>query len=144
LRYQSYRCYWSYLNMPLPSVAIHGARQCKAITKRSKSRCLNPAAYACSTCRYHGATPVHTRKSVSGKDHPQFKHGRDTKQAKDRHQRSSAKLHFLEDLGHHIKMFHGNATRTRGRKPNGYLKLNLNDPKQLLCVLMKSVEDEDR
>lgn len=129
--------------MPLPSVAIHGAKQCKAITKRSKKRCLNPAAYGCSTCRYHGATPVHTRKSVAGKDHPQFKHGRNTKQSKEQHRRTTAKLLFLEDLGHHIKMFHKHATRTRGRKPNGYLKLNLNDPKQLLSVLMKSVEDKD-
>jgi len=128
--------------MPLPSVAIHGARQCKAITKRSKSRCLNPAAYGCSTCRYHGATPVHTRNNVSGKDHPQFKHGRNTKQAKDRHQRTSTQLHFLEDLGHHIKMFNEDATRTRGRKPNGYLKLNLSDPRQLTTALLKATEDK--
>jgi len=128
--------------MPLPSVLIYGARQCKAITKRSKKRCLNPAAYGCSTCRYHGATPVHTRNNVSGKDHPQFKHGGNTKQAKYRHQRTSAKLHFLEDLGHHIKMFHENSTRIRGRKPNYYIKLDLNDPEQLLAGLMKSIEGD--
>lgn len=86
---------------------------------------------------------MHTRKNVAGEDHPQFKHGRNTKQSKEQHQRTTAQLHFLEDLGHHIKMFHEHATRTRGRKPNGYLKLNLNDPKQLLSVLMKSVEDKD-
>ena len=126
-RYQSYRCYWTYLNMPLPSVLIHGAMQCKAITKRSKKRCLNPAAYGCSTCRYHGATPVHTRKSLSGKDH---------------HQQSSTRLRFLEDLGHHIKMFHGNATRTRGRKANGYLKLNLSDPIQLIIAILKTMEEK--
>ena len=126
--------------MPLPSVAIHGARQCKAITKRSKKHCLNPAAYGCSTCRYHGATPVHTRNSVSGKDHPQFKHGRNTKQAKERHQRTASKLLFLEDLGHHIKMFHDNAPRTRGRKPNGYLKLNLSDLNQLAIALLKGIK----
>jgi hypothetical protein len=144
LGYQSYRCYWSYPNMPLPSVLIHGARQCKAITKRSKKRCLNPAAYGCSTCRYHGATPVHTRKTVAGENHPQFKHGRNTKQAKERNQRTTAQLHFLEDLGHHIKMFQKDATRTRGRKPNGYLKLNLSDSKQLLSALIKSIEGEDK
>ena len=127
--------------MPLPSVAIHGARQCKAITKRSKKRCLNPAAYGCSTCRYHGATPVHTRKTVAGENHPQFKHGRNTKQAKERNQRTTAQLHFLEDLGHHIKMFHENATRTRGRKPKGYVKLNMADPEQLNIAIMKSSDN---
>ena len=126
--------------MPLPSVAIHGARQCKAITKRSKKRCLNPAAYGCSTCRYHGATPVYSRKSVAGEDHPQFKHGRDTKLAKERHQQTMVKLLLLEDLGHHIKMFPEGATRTRGRKPNGYLKLNLSDPIQLAIVILRTME----
>ena len=121
--------------MPLPSVVIHGARQCKAITKRSKKRCLNPAAYGCSTCRYHGATPMHTRKSVAGENHPQFKHGRNTKQAKERHQRTTAKLLFLEDLGDHIKIFNEHATRTRGRKPNGYLRRNLSDSNQLALVV---------
>jgi hypothetical protein len=86
---------------------------------------------------------VHTRKSVAGKNHPQFKHGRNTKQSKEQHQRTTAKLLFLEDLGHHIKMFHEHATRTRGRKPNGYLKLNLSDSKQLLSALIKSIEEED-
>lgn len=117
--------------MPLPSVAIHGARQCKAVTKRSKKRCLNPSAYGCTTCRYHGATPAHTRKNVAGENHPQFRHGRDTKQAKEEHQKASVKIRFLEDLGHHIKMFHENATRTRGRKPNGYIKLNLSEENEL-------------
>ena len=129
--------------MPLPSVLIHGARQCKAITKRSKKRCLNPAAYGCSTCRYHGATPVHTRKILAGENHPQFKHGRNTKQAKERHQRTTAKLLFLEDLGHHIKMFHKSGTKTRGRKPNGYLKVNLNDPNQLALAILKTIKESD-
>lgn len=126
--------------MPLPSVSIYGARQCKAITKRSKKRCLNPTAYGCSTCRYHGATPVHTRNNVSGGDHPQFKHGRNSKQAKARHQQISTQLHFLEDLGHHVKLFHDNKTRTRGRKPNGYLKLDLSNPIQLAIAIMKTME----
>ena len=128
--------------MPLPSVAIHGARQCKAITKRSKIRCLNPSAYGCSTCRYHGATPVHTRNNVAGEDHPQFKHGRDIKRAKERHQQTMVKLLLLEDLGHHIKMFPEDATRTRGRKPNGYLKLNLSDPIQLAIAILKTMGEK--
>lgn len=128
--------------MPLPSVSIYGARQCKAITKRSKKRCLNPAAYNCSTCRYHGATPVHTRKNVAGEKHPQFKYGRDTKQAKEQLQKTTVRMHLLEDLGHHIKMFHENATRTRGRKPNGYLKLNLKDEKELALAIELIIQNQ--
>jgi hypothetical protein len=127
--------------MPLPSVSIYGARQCKAITKRSKKRCLNPAAFGCITCRYHGATPVHTRKNVAGENHPQFKHGRDTKQAKEQHQKTLVRIRLLEDLGHHIKMFHENATRTRGRKPKGYIYLNLTDPEQLNIAILKSSDN---
>ena len=85
---------------------------------------------------------MHTRKNVAGENHPQFKHGRNTKQTKERHQRTAAQLHFLEDLGHHIKMFHKNATRTRGRKPNGYLKLNLSDTKQLVIAILKTMVEK--
>ncbi len=123
--------------MPLPSVSIYGARQCKAITKRSKKRCLNPAAFGCITCRYHGATPVHTRKNVAGENHPQFKHGRDTKQAKEQHQKTLVRIRLLEDLGHHIKMFHEHATRTRGRKTKGFPKLKLDNPSQLIIAILK-------
>jgi hypothetical protein len=78
---------------------------------------------------------VHTRKGVSGEDHPQFKHGRDTKLAKKRHQKTMVKLLLLEDLGHHIKMFHENATRTRGRKPNSYLRLNVEDDSEFTLAI---------
>jgi hypothetical protein len=100
---------------------------------------LNPAAYGCSTCRYHGATPVHTRKNISGESHPQFKHGRDTKQSKQRNRRTAAQLHFLEDLGHHIKMFPEGTSKTQGRNPNGYLKLDLNDPIHLTIAILKTI-----
>jgi hypothetical protein len=106
--------------MPLPSVAIYGARQCKAITKRSKKRCLNPAAFGCKTCRYHGATPAHTRKNVAGENHPNFRHGRYTKETKEINRQAIIKLRLLEDLGHLIGLFTENTPRTRGRKPNGY------------------------
>lgn len=129
--------------MPLPSVAIHGARQCKAIRKRTKSRCLNPAAYGCTTCRYHGATPAHTRKNVTGENHPQFKHGKNTKQAKERYKQMASKLRLLEDMGHHANMFHKDAPRTRGRKPNGYLKLNLSDPLQMEIAIIKTIDLHD-
>ena len=87
----------------------------------------------------HGAHQ--SRNTLAGEAHPQFIHGKNTKQAKERHRRTTAKLLFLEDLGHHIKMFHENDPRTRGRKPNGYLKLNLSDPKQLALALLKTIKE---
>ncbi len=91
--------------------------------KRSLSdlkRCFNPSAYECLTCRYHGATPAHTRKNATGENHPQFKHGRCTKKSKELNRQAIIKLRQLEDLGHLIGLFARNITRTRGRKPNGY------------------------
>ena len=87
----------------------------------------------------HGAHK--SRNTLTGENHPQFKHGRNTKQAKERHQQTMVKLLLLEDLGHHIKMFPEGATRTRGRKPKGYLKLNLNDPTQLTLAILKTIKD---
>jgi hypothetical protein len=89
----------------------------------------------------HGAH--RSRNTLVGEAHPQFKHGRSTKRAKEQHQKIAAKLHFLEDLGHHIKMFHKDAARTRGRKPNGYLKLNLNDTNQLALAILKTIKNSE-
>ena len=89
----------------------------------------------------HGAHK--SRNTLTGEDHPQFKHGRDTKLAKEQHQQTMVKLLLLEDLGHHIKMFPEGATRTRGRKPNGYFKLNLNDPNQLALTILKTIKDSE-
>jgi hypothetical protein len=38
-------------------------------------------------------------------------------------------------------MFHENATRTRSRKPKGYIKLNMADPEQLDIAIMKSSDN---
>lgn len=123
--------------MPLPSI-LNGALQCQVNCKRKPGvRCKNPAAYGCKSCRIHGAHK--SRNTLAGEAHPQFKHGRNTKQAKQRHQQTSTKLHFLEDLGHHIKMFPEGATRTRGRKPNGYLKLNLDNESHLALAIFKTI-----
>jgi hypothetical protein len=122
--------------MPLPSVAIHGVRQCKAITKRSKKRSLNPSAYGCSTCRYHGANPVHTRKNVAGENHPNFKNGIWTKETKAERSNRSVTLRHLIDLGNHTNSFY-KQLKGRGRPPSGYTRLDLTDPKQLSLVILK-------
>lgn len=123
--------------MPLPSVAIHGARQCKAITKRSKKRCVNPSAYGCSTCRYHGATPVHTRKNVAGENHPNYKNGIWTKEAKAERSTRSVTLRHLIDLGNQTNLFY-KQLKARGRPPSGYAQLDLEDPEQLALAIIKT------
>ena len=116
--------------MPLPSL-LKGAKQCQVLTRRTKQRCKNPAAYGCSSCRMHGAH--RSRNVLKGKDHPQYKNGERTKDAETEHRRASIALFTLRDIGDHLNMFSG--THARGRKPNGYVKYDLNKPEQLLLAI---------
>lgn len=97
--------------MPLPSLS-HGAKQCTALTKRTKQPCNNPAAYGCKTCRMHGAR----KNIVSGRGHPNWKHGDRSKEGMKQHSAQLCELRYLEDLGHKIGMMTG--PKTRGRKPS--------------------------
>lgn len=103
--------------MPLPSLS-YGAKQCTALTKRTKQPCKNPAAYGCRTCRMHGAR----NNVVSGKDHVNFVHGRRTLEAQAEQSATSRRLQQIEDAMHLLGMT--TAKRSRGRKANGYTKLN--------------------
>ena len=127
--------------MPLPSVRLYGARQCKAISRRSKSRCLNPAAYKCSTCRYHGATPLHSRRNVKGEAHPQYTNGMYTKEAKAERSEKSVMFRYLNDLGNYCSMFY-KELKPLGRPPAGYAKLDLTDPEQLALAILKTQMDK--
>ena len=97
--------------MPLPSVRLYGAEQCKARAKHSKQRCLNPAAYGMPVCRFHGAH----KKILKGKDHPNYRHGNETHAARERNHEMSLQLAELEEIGFAIGILDGH--RTRGRKP---------------------------
>lgn len=119
--------------MPLQSV-LNGAKQCQVLTKRTRLRCKNPAAYGCLACRMHGAHK--SRNVLQGIDHPQYKHGKRSIKGKDEYSRASSQLLTLRDIGDHINMFNGG--HTRGRKPNGYIKLNLNCPEQLILAILKT------
>ena len=119
--------------MPLQSV-LNGAKQCQVLTKRGKERCKNPAAFGCKSCRMHGAHK--SRNVLRGKDHPKYKHGKRTIEAEDEYSRVSSILLTLRDIGDHLNMFNGG--HTRGRKHNGYIKLNLNCPEQLILAILKT------
>ena len=127
--------------MPLPSVAKYGAKQCKAISKNLKRRCLNPAAFGCATCRYHGAWRKDSRNTPQGANHPQYRHGERTKESIEEHQKTLLRLHTLEEIGYHIKMFPEGSPRTRGRKPTGWEPLDLNDPNQLALAILKTIKE---
>ena len=105
--------------MPLPSMRLHGAKQCSTKSKRTGLPCKNPAAYGCKTCRIHGARKPETIKR--GKDHVNFVHGRRTLEAQAEQSAVSRRLQQIEDALHLLGMT--NAKRSRGRKANGYCKI---------------------
>lgn len=82
----------------------------------------------------HGA---HKSRSVLwGVEHPKYKHGNRTKEAQQNNSEALTRIRMLEQIGVHIKMFVG--SKTRGRKPNGYIKLNLDEPLQLAIAITKT------
>lgn len=121
--------------MPLPSV-IHGAKQCTVKCKRTGIRCKNPVAFGCKSCRIHGAHK--SRNVLRGKDHPHYLNGNRTKEAEAENSAALTRLGMLEQIGWHLNMFSGK--KTRGRKPNGYLELDLNDPEQLALAIKISAK----
>ena len=101
--------------MPLPSVSQYNAAQCTARAKSTQNRCLNPAAYSCKTCRIHGARKRGSIKA--GTDHPNYKNGTETLEAK---QKPSVKLAELREI--ELDLFSKGlivGSRTAGRKPTG-------------------------
>ncbi len=121
--------------MPLPSV-LNGAKQCQVMTRRTKKRCKNPAAYGCKACRMHGAHK--SRKVPRGSDHSGYKNGRETKEAKLERSEKSEKFRYLIDLGNYCSLF-DEQIKSKGRNPSGYLKLNLTDPEQLSKAIFKTL-----
>lgn len=125
--------------MPLPSV-INGAKQCEVLSKRTRLRCQNPAAYGCRACRMHGAHE--SRKSPQGASHPQYKNGNETKESRLERSHMSAVFLYLRDIGDTINLFIG--PKTRGRRPNQYVKLDLSDPEQMNLAIVLSMRKEKK
>ena len=95
--------------MPLPRIKI----QCKAKAKHSQLRCLNPAAFGCTTCRLHGARRPET--ILKGTAHPNYRHGQETSQVKAERSAGLVRLRELEDLLQQLGMTR--AKKTPGIKP---------------------------
>ena len=102
--------------MPLPNIISGKTSRCSAACKATSTQCKNPAAFGCKTCRYHGARrPETVRRGVN---HPQYRHGAETIEAKAERHMMSVFFHDAEDLMFALGMTALGSTRTRGRKPN--------------------------
>jgi hypothetical protein len=119
--------------MPLKCIT-NGALQCQVTSKRSKIRCKNAAAYGCRSCVVHGAHL--SRNVLRGECHPNFKNGNESKSSRAQRSRKQAELRYLIDLGNHQGLFRKKFSVV-GRPPNGYIKLNLDDPENIKLVLKK-------
>ena len=94
--------------MPLPNLN----RRCSAQARSTGNQCLNPAAFGCKTCRYHGARRRETVKV--GKAHPQYRHGERTSEAISKYRASMLQLQAIETLAYSSGVLIG--PRTTGRK----------------------------
>lgn len=101
--------------MPLPGIMSGKAQRCIAKCKARGDRCLNPAAWGCKTCRYHGARRPSSIKR--GASHPQYKNGQETLEAKAERNLRLVELRELEALSFAIGFAVG--PKWRGRKPAG-------------------------
>ena len=99
--------------MPLPSISKYGAKQCRAKCKATQQQCRNPAAFNTSVCRYHGARRPESIKR--GKDHPNYRHGEETLEAKAERSAASMQMRELEAMMYILGMT--DAPRWRARKP---------------------------
>ena len=86
----------------------------------------------------HGA---HKSKNVlRGADHPQYRNAGQTKAERQERSQKSLQFALLEQLGWHLNMFIGQ--KTRGKKPKGFIHLDLNDPAQLSFAMVKALKKE--
>ena len=91
--------------MPLPNLN----QQCTAQNRNKQRRCLNPAAFGCKTCRYHGAR----RQIAKGTDHPNYKHGNRSQSGIRSFQGAMKTLDEVEDMAVIAGMVEA---RRRGRR----------------------------
>ncbi len=99
--------------MPLP--CLNDAMRCTATCKARQARCLCLKAYGQPVCRFHGARKPAT--ILRGKDHPAYKDGSQTIEARAKYSASASRLRTLEQLMVDHDMVGAEFKRTVGRKP---------------------------
>lgn len=109
--------------------------RCQARSSRTKLQCGRPSLKTSKNhkCSSHGglSTGPRTQEGIKRIQAAHWKHGNETKEA--RAERSAKSLQFLmlEMIGWHVGLFAEGSTKFRGRKPNGFEKLDLDNPDQL-------------
>ena len=112
--------------------------RCHATSRRTKLQCGRPALKGKNVCDFHGGKSTGP-KTAAGKERSRQAHiksGDYTQDSRLRHNRALLNLAYLEDMMHILKMT--SADRTRGPKPNGYLKLTS------LTELIKAIEENQK
>lgn len=127
-------------NLDIAMVTCGGkivCRRCKASSVRTKMQCGRPAIKGKSVCQFHGgrSTGPKSKESKNRLRTLNLKDGFFTAAVRESTRRDSITLRYLEDIGHHLGMI---PVRTRGRKPKGYVQLNLNDKDQFKRALKAS------
>lgn len=116
-------------------------KRCQARSSRKKQQCGKPAMQGKNVCDTHGglSTGPRTQEGIKRIQNAHWKHGNETKEA--RAERSAKSLQFLmlEKIGWHVGLFAEGSTKFRGRKPNGFENLDLNDPEQLTLAILKTL-----
>ena len=116
-------------------------KRCQARSSRKKQQCGKPAMQGKNVCDTHGglSTGPRTQEGIKRIQNAHWKHGNETKEA--RAERSAKSLQFLmlEKIGWHVGLFAEGSTKFRGRKPNGFENLDLNDPEQLALAILKTL-----
>ena len=115
--------------------------RCKAQSSRTKEQCKNPALKGKKVCKWHGgySSGPRTKEGIQRIREAHLKHGEATKEARQERSSKSTMFLYLRDIGDHLGMFTGD--HTRGRKPSGYYKLDLDDPMQMAEAILKTIQE---
>jgi hypothetical protein len=124
-------------NLDIAMVTCGGkivCRRCKALSVRTKKQCGRPAIKGKGVCQFHGgrSTGPKSEKSKQRLRTLNLKEGFYTAVAREQKRLESIKLRYIEDLGYHLGIL---PVKTKGRKPRGYIRFNLDDKNQLDRVI---------
>jgi hypothetical protein len=110
-------------------------RRCQALSRRSKEQCKKPALTGKSVCDFHGGRSTGPRTQEGRQCIADAKtiHGNESRAKREERSQSSAYFMELEDVAWALGMMTG--TRTRGRKPNGYLSVKTLEEAKLWIFL---------
>jgi hypothetical protein len=117
--------------------------RCQARSSRSKQQCAKPSLKTSKNhrCGTHGglSTGPKTAEGIKRIQNAHWKHGNETKKARSKRSAKSLQFLMLEMIGWHVGLFAEGSTKFRGRKPNGFEKLDLGDPDQLAKAIELSI-----